>query len=551
MRPIPYTAADVPTLWLDFVSGAGVDDAGKAIQPLVGGRRTKPNLVDLLNTAHKHGVKRLMLSGAIPAGTPGRPHWLTAETPGWRGAGHWLQARTPTGRFVHIADGYGVEVRLVREWFPGDDVPAPSAREAWTITTSLLRRYGAGGGLLNSPAGTGQNLWAHTLPGDPTFDYESTMVPDDIADLIHATSGQHRTESFVSGDGRCDCGDCVALITADKIDGLAAADGRFMYAGLAKGELGVGPARMLTGAEATELWTNDTKGRYAKARFRIRFTVPDGWDSLGLFGVQIPGSTTNAWHWPNRPGATYETWVDGAELFHDLNTGWHRGIEILEGIQFSKGRPLDTFIDRMLKARGAANELDAPEMLKSLVKSALRAVLLQTIGGFHSRGRPRTHIVDDLNDVPPWAISGVVEYGNRFIYTEEQPLTDRQRAFHRPELSAQVWAKERARMLLGPTAGYTVNGLKLKEWGALDLDPQTLVAINGDAIVTTEPHLATIPVRLGGGDDGKEGRLRLKGWLPGPLASPRTRAARDAIVKKAEAAGPTAAYDELAPGKTS
>ncbi|MFD7161367.1 hypothetical protein ACFV9C_42745 [Kribbella sp. NPDC059898] len=546
MRPIPYTVTDDSTLWLDFVNGTGVNDAGQVITPVIGGRRSKPSLVDLLNTAHKHGATRIMLSGAIPPGTPGKPHWLTVETPGWRGDGHWLQARTPTGRFVHIADNVKVEVRLVREWFAGDDVPAPSAREAWNITTSLLRRYGAGGGMLRSPAGTGQNLWAHTLPRDPTYDYEATMVSDEIADLIHSTSGQHRTESFVAGDGRCSCGDCVPLITSDKIDGLAAADGRFMYAGLAKGELGVGPARMLTAAEATELWTQADKGRYVKARYRIRFTVPDMWDSLGLFGVQIPDSTTRAWHWPNRPGATYETWVDGAELVHDTNTGWWRGIEILEGIQLTKGRPLDTFIDRLLRARAATNELDATDMLKSLVKSALRAILLQTIGGFHSRGRARTHIVEDLSVVPPEAIHSVVQYGDRFIYIEEQRLSDRQRLFHRPELPAQVWAKERARMLLAPTAPFIANGLQLKEWGALDVDPQTLVAINGDAIVTTQPHLATIPVGLGGGDDGKEGKLRLKGWLPGPHPSPRTRAARDAMVKKAEAAGPGAAFDQLA-----
>lgn len=550
MRPIPYTVADVPTVWLDFTSGSGVDDAGRAVSPLIGGRRTKPQLVDLLNTALKHGAKRIMLSGAIPAGTPGRPHWLTAETVGWRSAGHWLQSRTPTGRFEHIADGFKLEVRLVREWFPGDDVPAPSAREAWNITTSLLRRYGAGGGLLNSPAGTGQNLWAHTLPGDPDYDYGATMVPDDIADLIHATSGQHRTESFVAGEGRCDCGDCVPLITTDKVDGIAAADGRFMYAALAKGELGEGPARMLTGEEATQLWTQADKGRYVKARYKIRFTVPHTWEHLGLFGVQIPGSSTNAWHWPNRPGSTHECWVDGAELIHDLNTGWWQRLEILEGIQFSKGRALDTFVDRMLRARGAVDELDATDMLKSLVRDALRAVLLQAIGGFHSRGRARTNVVEDINDVPPQYISSVIQYGNRFSYTVDQPLTDRQRAFHRPELSAQVWAKERARMLLGRTAKHLTNGVTLTEWGALEIDPAALVAINGDAIITTDLHRATIPTGLGGGDDGAVGRLRLKGWLPGPHPAPRSRGARETLVKKAEAAGTEAAFHELSPRRS-
>src|SRR4029078_9774680 len=81
----------------------------------------------------------------------------------------------------------------------------------------------------------------------------------DLADLIHHTSGQHRTEHLVEGRSRCDCGDCVALIPATtEIPGFAYVDGRFMYSALCR-EVGVG-GRRLTQAQA-HAWAEDPYAR--------------------------------------------------------------------------------------------------------------------------------------------------------------------------------------------------------------------------------------------------------------------------------------------------
>ena len=102
--------------------------------------------------------------------------------------------------------------------------------------------------------------------------------------MIHRTSGQHRTEHLVEGRSRCDCGDCLPLIAAKtEIPGFCYVDGRFMYSALCR-EVGVG-GRRLTKLEAQDRADGDA---YARARYLIRFTVPEGWDTLGLFGVFRP-----------------------------------------------------------------------------------------------------------------------------------------------------------------------------------------------------------------------------------------------------------------------
>ena len=46
-----------------------------------------------------------------------------------------------------------------------------------------------------------------------------------------------------------------------------------------------------------------------------------------------------------------------------------------------------------------------------------------------------------------------------------------------------------------------------------------------------------LSVAQGGGDDGKDGRLRVKGVLPGPLEAPRSGSERAALSEQAEQAG--------------
>ncbi len=48
-------------------------------------------------------------------------------------------------------------------------------------------------------------LSAYSLPKD----LDPPLLESDLAELIHRTSGQHRTEHLVEGRSRCDCGDCL------------------------------------------------------------------------------------------------------------------------------------------------------------------------------------------------------------------------------------------------------------------------------------------------------------------------------------------------------
>ncbi|RKH78555.1 hypothetical protein D7Y13_43785, partial [Corallococcus praedator] len=133
--------------------------------------------------------------------------------------------RPPTGRFVSAAAGQKVEVRVAREWFGTDGIAPASAREAMQLLSQVLAKA-LPGHLAASPTATGQNIWAYSLPKDldpPTLDPA-------LAELIHHTSGQHRTEHLVEGRSRCDCGDCLPLIGAKtEIPGFCYVDGRFMY----------------------------------------------------------------------------------------------------------------------------------------------------------------------------------------------------------------------------------------------------------------------------------------------------------------------------------
>lgn len=529
MKPAAWNLGKPATLWLDISTGIGVDDNGAPVKPIIGGRRKNPSLEDLLNTTAQRGATRLMLSGSFPAVSASKPHWLLVPTGEWQGGGHYIRDdRPPTGRFWRPRpDGstQKVEVRVAREWFGTDAISPSSAREAMELTHGVLAGKALPGELGVSPSATGQNVWAYSLPKD----LDPVQVSPEIAELIHNTSGQHRTEHLVGGRSRCDCGNCVPLIEAGaEIDGFCYVDGRFMYSALCR-EIGVG-GRMLTRQEA-EQWATD---QHARARYRVRFTVPDLWDTLGVLGVYR--EDIGRWHWPNRPGATYETWVDAVELFTARSYFWN--VEIVEGIGFEKARPLDNFAARLLKARERAGALDADAHLIEAVESALRAILLQTIGAFHSLGRDRTMTVTSTLEVPAEYQASIRQFGDVITYMIPADVTNRMLAFHHPEYSAQVWARERARILSAPIARYSdpASG-EWTRWGALDVRPDQLIGINGDAIYLTQIPRAALPAEQGGGDDGKVGRLRVKGHIPGPMPAPPTTEARNTLRGKAEALG--------------
>lgn len=524
MRPTIYNYRPKRTAWLDFKSGRGVTDDGTTIRPKIGDRRKNPNLVDLLDTAHALGAERIMLTGAIPQPTPGKNHWLIVRTPGWTAGGHWLN-KPVTGRFTNDVSGNAIEVRTTEEWFGTNDLKPAQARDAWTVTAQALADAVPRAVMALTPASTGANAWALSLPR--TMDL--APLPRDLADELHFTSGQHRIEHLTSGPDRCDCGSCLPLFDAEakpEIDTFSYVDGRFMYAACCR-ELGTMPARRMGSSDAADLLESDP---YVRARFRVAVEVPGEWSHVGLLGAKHE-DVSAGWHYPNRPGATFETWADGAELKLARDYGWY--VRPLEAVTFTKARPLDTFADRMTRARERVNarqEIE-PEVRRA-VAAALRAMLIQTIGNFASRLKGRTITVWSAREVPAEYAHTMQRFGDAFTY--EMPgreHDERTLPYYQPHLAAQVWSRARSRVLRSPLATQGQTG------GVLSMDPGTLLGINGDAIYSTVVPQWSRPVDDGGGDDGRVGRLRLKGALTGTVATPTTMETRNVLRAKAEAAG--------------
>lgn len=565
-RPRPYSYSRLPTAWVDFKTGRGVLDNGAAFTARTSGRRKYPTLGDVLDSVSA-GLGsavpkiKIMFTGKVPPTEPGHRHWLLeAKTPGWEtppGRGHWL-GTPPTGRFVNELTDQYVEIHLASEWFGNTGLSPAEARDAWMLLDAMLTdafQPALSGNdrsvMMHTPGSTGTNLWAASLPAG----MEPFPVDDDIAEEIHATSGQHHLEHLVAGPSMVTHEDVIPTMDPrgqSQIDSFAYVDGRFMYAAQCR-ELGTGPGRRLTKFETYELLDTNP---YARARICLRFTVPEIWDRIGIFGVQHP-NPNDGWYYPNRPGATGVTWADASEVFVAKQYGWK--IEPLEAVVFNekaqaarkrfepgaghasrktvKARPLDLWSQKLMMTREFITEDPrTSDKLRRAVGGALRAILIQSIGSFASRGRGSTGVTNDPRNLPPEYASSVVRYGDTYTYKIPQKFNNRQRDFYHPEYAAQVWGRARARVLHARVNGQTT--------GALTIPGEHIIGIHGDAIYTSQLPVWALPVGDGGADDGKAGRLRLQGYLPGPHPVPVTRAERDALRDKALDHG-TATPDQI------
>jgi hypothetical protein len=563
-RPVPYVFKHIPTLWADYTTGVGVLSNGQLVRPKIGQRRKNPNLADMLDTAASTGVTRIMFTGKVPpADREGGRHWMMARTEGWSHGwygssgepmGHWL-SNPPTGRYERQQTGQRVEVRVAAEWFGDTPLNPRQARDAWDATEYLIGtafkdprskdpKNKEPMKLGKSPAATGRNLWAASLPKDLNL----TPVTPDIAAILHSTSGQHHLEHLVAGKSFSTHEDCLPLVDPAKtptLEQFAYVDGRFMYASLCR-ELGTGPGVWLNRAGAWQMANDDP---YARARVRVRFRVPKDWNHVGILGVQHR-NVSDGWFYPNKPGAQHETWADLSEVFIAQKYGWE--IDFQEAIQFAtqywhddkqvKFRPLDNFATRIIKIRETVDsdpEMDLP--VKKAVGAALRAIMVATIGSFASRGKGSTQVAFNPQDVPPQYLQSMERRsspdGEIYIYKVPAALTDQETPFYHPEFAAQVWARGRAKVLLSPTALGSDTG------GALTVPANTLLGINGDAIYTTYVPTWALPTNYDGGDDGRVGRLRLQGYLE-KVKTPATLEDRNRLrAKSAQTALETAFFE--------
>lgn len=534
-KPGPRKPDSEPiTVWLDYDKGWGVDHDGRVVHPILGGRRKNPKMIDLIETARHHHAQRLMLTGNIPTDPK---VWLLQDMPGWTDTGSYFSA-PGMGRLRHDETSTALIVATVREWLPEGDTPLNprQAQEAFaTLTDVVAAAINRDWPLMRLPGQTGINIWKLKMT-DTSYGME--FMDPEIGHLIQATDPQHRIVHFVDdGQGKCDC--CLPLIPqGHKLSGFSYSDGRFMYGGAGDlAEMGAAPAYRLTAAEATEL-QNTTP--FHPARYRVRFTVPDFWlDSIGpgLFGVQDPDG--RSWHWPNRPGSTWETWADAREV--DLARQWTWPVEILEGIKFTKTnslRPFTRVVHKMLDlaAEWTIDGQPISAARKDVVARAIRHMYRVTIGMFSTRPREITKVANSLDEIPDEVGAGVERLGDKYVYRvrSEKQVSD-PGGWH-PEIAALLWGHARTLVMQTPTALKEYGRVAKK--GALEVERGQLIAINGDAIYTEHVPRWALPTRFdGGGDDGKIGRIRCKGYLRGPMIAPANRPERIKMSQAAERAG--------------
>jgi hypothetical protein len=516
----PWRHRPYPSLYLDVAHGQGITSDGTVVS-------CPPRLpLGALVQALPPWIEAVHLCGDLPSASQ-----VTAANGGiYSPYNSWLLEASPklvhldsgedhSGSFVRIdrCDGRTVEVRPIACWLGTNDVTPEVAYRALILAQAAIRRQSgwADTCLLTTPGLTGRELWRTTIPYGKAY----PILPQDCRDLIRHTEGQGRFELLPP--------------PASLPDGLAPElvylDGRFMYAAPAlTEEIGIGPVIY----DRLPIYEGFGPGRYS-----IRFRIPFDWHHVGLFMVPLPDDPRAAlrasrtreglrrWYFPSAPGMVGETWADAAELriafapfphrcpdcaaHYKANDGtrcplhsWE--ITILERLIFTKDRPLRGWAERLVAARDCCEGDD-------LAQATLRSILLHAIGGFHSQGAHLTAASHDPAAVPaniPADMALAVDGSE--IYTWELPAQPpRFPDYQRPELSAQVWGRTRARLLLHRTIDGTFTG-------ALTLPLEQIVAFRLDALyVTVDP---------GWPDNGRPGVLRVKGKLAGPVPWPREEA---------------------------
>jgi hypothetical protein len=392
--------------YVDVTQGHGITESLQYPQNGSNGSFTFPancSLSELVKSVQSiANVERIFLCGTLP---DDYEQWLLDSgihqdyTTGERG--HYFDPKDHTGhvaRFKHRVTGDKLEIRSMSAWLGDSGYTVEEARDAVLLLTQYLQSaFTSDTSVYATPSQTFQQIWTR----QNRLEKKSfPLLPQNIRDIIHATSGQGRVELCTQEDIK-------------KILELYYYDGIFMYAGL-------------TWGLSTELETHDQENVYAgkvPARYRIRYTVPTDWQHIGLF---MTPKGNEAWFYPGdkHQGQTFETWADGAELdvlkvsYGDVETGmkaWN--ITILERIVFkaekdaTAKKPLDSTIKKLVTMREQVEKdarLDTSRAsLYKLVRGMVRNIVLHGIGAFHRNKRDITVILrkdelapDTINTAP-------------------------------------------------------------------------------------------------------------------------------------------------------
>jgi hypothetical protein len=442
--------------------------------------------------------ERVFLVGERPGGVAGPGAWAFGELPaGWShaGAGHYLDGASPLLRYQH-ENGERLEVLRASAWFGAGDYSARDACAAFGLVRELIGAAFDGAALLTTPATTGRELIARTLP----HAFREPVLPAELIELYHQHPHQGRTTHEAELAARAE--------VVPELPRLVALDGRFQYAALCW-QLPIGEPRRVRARDAGDV------DPMARARYRVRFAVPRDWRDactcgapghagIGLLGVRDDGA---GWRYPSAPGAGGETWCDGAELRVVRAHGWH--VDVLDALVWEGAhhRPLDKWAERIVRARvEVEGRAEVAPPVRALARNALRMVLLASIGALWGAPRTVTRALPRARagELPRGAVPK--RAGDLLVWQEKRDAT--WGAFVRPEWAACVWARARARLLDAPTAAPGVRA------GALHVPAEHVVAMRTDALYLT--------VRPDWPDDGTRGRYSVRADIEGPIPAPAT-----------------------------
>jgi CBS domain-containing protein len=493
--------AERPTLFVDVTTGEWWSPAGHSGQfPWKG---TAAGLLDHLPS----GVARIYFVGPYRPGVTSermREHgsaaaaaraWFLAPVEGWQGSHFLADDAALVGRWKRTDGTQEVEMQHAAVWFGHGAYSARDAAFAWYQLGKELGEACRGAVLMSTPSTTGRDVWRRMIPAKSDG---YPVLSDELRQLIQTTSGQGRRELVRHEPAT------LGMVTQY--------DMRIAYAALTWG-MPVGAPEMVT----QRMWnalTDEDQGKTLRRRGRwlVRATVPGGWEHVGI----LPYLGPEGWSWPSKPGTTFTSWSSSPEVAVAREHGWH--VEVIEGFHFAEGKPLNNWKDKLMEIHGRLRP-DKPPVVNGLIASAVRMMILGTIGAFASRTRPVTHTAAEgealPNDAQVREVAGTYVWetaGERSEWTE--------RASH-PEWSAEIWARCRVRLLETPA----VQGVRT---GALWVPPGNVIGFRTDGLTLFgDPRWP---------DDGAPGRYRLTGRARGAFGWPQTDAALSQLKRIIEGA---------------
>jgi hypothetical protein len=396
-------------------------------------------------------------------------------------AAHQLAAATPEASTY--LDGHHPVVRTRRgycteaaSWFGQSLVTEAGAvhcQRLWDWLNTAVQHYWKDADLclLASPGSTGRDLWLRTI--DP-MGKGWLLQADDVQQLVRDTAHQARIEVMPAPAG-------------GHLAGLYEYDMRLAYLAVSR-QLPTGRPvwhhTMQADAQTTRL----------PSRWWVTFTVPRGWNQVGLLPVM---HSHGGWHYPT--AGTHDAVVDGCELSLAVEHGWH--ITVQRTLVWpERCDPYRLLFGRLLRIISDSGRLSP--LSQRMVRAAVRAIALHTIGAMH--GAPHKVTRRGTVDEMPADAEQVRIEADGLMRWVQYDSTAWAETSH-PEWTAHLWARARYRLLQSPGGA-----------GMLTLPAGTVVAVRTDAIYTT------IPTGWDASDDGQPGRWVLKRQRTGQLRWPNS-----------------------------